>query len=82
MRNRYLESMDKIIKIRITGSNINNYLKRVIKKKIRIIRLIPVSYREVHVILTYSEYRKLLELKSIYEVTVLEKLGSKKIEEK
>ena len=81
MRNRYLETFDRIIKIKIIGSNINSYLKRVIKKKIRIIRLIPVSYREVHVILTYSEYRKLLELKSIYEITVLEKLGSKKIEE-
>lgn len=81
MRNRYLERMDKIIKIKIEGSNINSYLKRVIKKKIHIIRLIPISYREVHVILKFSEYKKLLELKSIYEVTILENLGGKKLEE-
>ena len=82
MKNRYLETFDKMVKVRICGSNINNYLKRVIKKKIRIINLIPVSYREVHVILKYAEYKKLLELKSIYEIEVLEYLGSKRIEEK
>ena len=82
MRNRYLEQYNRRVKVRIVGSNINNYLKRIIKKKVQIIRLIPVSYREVHVILEYSEYIKLLELKSIYEVSLLENLGSKRLEEK
>ena len=81
MRNRYLETFDRIIKVRIVGSNINNYLRRVIKKRINIIQLNSISYREVHVILSYSEYKKLLELKSIYEITILENLGSRKIEE-
>jgi len=82
MRNRYLETFDKIVKVKIEGSNINSYLKRVIKKKIHIIRLIPVSYREVHIILSWSEYKKLLNLKSIYDITILENLGSKKLEER
>lgn len=81
MRNRYLESFDRIIKIRITGSNINNYIKRVIKKKVHIIRLIPISYKEVHVILSVLEYKKLLELKSIYDISIMENLGSKYFEE-
>ena len=81
MRNRYLESFDRIVKLRITGSNINNYIKRVIKKRVHIIRLIPISYREVHVILRMAEYKKLLELKSIYEITVIGNLGSKYLEE-
>lgn len=82
MRNWYLERMEKLVKVSIRGSNINNYLKRVIKKKIYIVKLIPISYREIHVILKYSEYLKLLELKSIYEVSVLEYLGSKGMEHK
>lgn len=82
MRNWYLERMEKLVKVSISGSNINNYLKRVIKKKIYIVKLIPISYKEVHVILKYNEYLKLLELKSIYEVSVLEYLGSKRIEHK
>ncbi|MBQ8681801.1 MAG: sporulation protein YqfD [Bacilli bacterium] len=80
MRNRYLERLDKYIKIKIVGSNINNYLKRIVKKRVQLAEVIPVSYREVHVILKYSEYEKLLKFKSIYEITVLEMLGSKKIE--
>lgn len=75
MRNRYLERMDSIIKIKIEGSNIHNYLKRIMKQKIQIIKIIPVSYREVHLILKYSEYQKLLEYRSIYEITVLQFMG-------
>ena len=55
MRNRYLERFDRLVKVRIVGSNINNYLRRVIKKKINIIELIPISFRENHVILKYSD---------------------------
>ena len=80
MRNRYLEQMDKLVKIRIKGSNINSYLKRVIKKKIRIVGLVPISYREVHVILKDTEYKKLLKLKSIYEIEVMDNLGIKRLE--
>lgn len=81
MRNRCLEQFDSIIKVKITGSNIHNYLKRIMKKKIHIIKMIPVSYKEVHVILKYSEYQKLLEYKSVYEITVLQYLGKLKIKE-
>ena len=78
MRNRYLERMDSIVKIKISGSNIHNYLKRVMKKKVKIIQVIPISYRETHLILKYSEYQKLLEMKSIYEITILQYLGKLK----
>ena len=76
MRNRYLEKWERSVKIRIKGSNINNYLKRVIKKKINIIELIPISYKEAHVILKYSEYKKLLDIKSIYEIEIISNLDS------
>ena len=58
-------TLDKNIKIKITGSNINNYLKRVIKRKINFIKVIPINRKEVHIILKYEEYLKLLEIKSI-----------------
>lgn len=78
MRNRYLERMDSIIKIKVYGSNIHNYLKRIMKKKVQIIQVIPISYRETHLILKYSEYQKLLEFKSIYQITILQYLGKLK----
>lgn len=82
MRNRYLEKWEAKVKVRIVGSNINSYLKRVIKKKINIIKVIPVSKREVHAILKYSEYKKLLSIKSIYEIELISNLGSRRIEDK
>lgn len=78
MRNRYLERFDSVIKIKIEGSNIHNYLKRMMKNKVHMIRLIPVSYREVHVILKYSEYQKLLQYRSIYQITILQSFGKLK----
>lgn len=75
MRNRYLENFDNIVKLKIEGSNIHNYLKRLMKNKVNIIKLIPVSYREAYVILKYSEYHKLLQYKTIYKITVVKYYG-------
>ncbi len=78
MRNRYLERFDSIVKIKISGSNIHNYLKRMMKNRVHMIQVIPISYREVQVILKYSEYQKLLQYKSIYQITMLQYYGSLK----
>ena len=61
MENRYLEKYNNIIKIKIEGKNIDNYIKRIIKKKINIIKLIPISYKEVHLIIKLSEYEKIIK---------------------
>lgn len=81
MKNRYLEQFDRIIKIRIEGSNIHNYLKRVMKEQINIIKLIPISRREVYVILRYSDYLKLIQYRSVYKITVVQKMGKLKLRE-
>ena len=63
MRNRTIENnIDSIVKVKIEGKNINSYLKRIIKKRINIIKLIPISYKEVHLLLKYSDYQKLINL--------------------
>ena len=43
MKNRYLENFDNIVKIKIEGKNINNYIKRLLKARINIIKLIPIA---------------------------------------
>ncbi len=79
MRNRYLEKFDSIIKIKIEGKNINNYIKRLIKNKINIIKLIPISYKEVHLIVKYSEYKKISKYKSIYKISIVNNYGTLRI---
>ena len=76
MKNRYLDNFDKMVLVSIIGSNVNNYLKRIMRKKIHIIKLIPVSYKEVHVILKYSDYMDLVKYKSIYKISIIKRMGS------
>ena len=79
MRNRYLELCESRVKVRIRGRNVQRYLKRVIQDKIHIIRIIPISIREVELLLDYHEYLKLMQYKSIYEVKVLRYYGAKRL---
>ena len=80
MRNRYLDKWKSILKIKVEGKNINNYIKKIITNKINIIKLIPISNKEIHIILTYPEYQKLIKIKTIiYKTTILSYMGSLKI---
>ena len=79
MRNRYIEKFDSIIKIKIEGKNINNYIKRLLTRKINIIRLIPISYKEVHLIIKYQEYQKIIKYKTTYKISIIDTYGTIKI---
>lgn len=79
MRNRNIEKFDSIIKIKIEGKNIDNYIRRIIKRKINIQRLIPISYKEVHLILNYNEYQKLIKYKTTYKISIIGTYGKLKI---
>ena len=54
MRNRYLELCESRVKVRVKGYNVQRYLKRIIQDKIHIIRIIPISIREVELLLDYQ----------------------------
>ena len=69
----------KLVKVKITGININNYIKRVIKKNISIIRLIPINYKEVNLIIRYSDYLKIKDMPSIYKITLIDSYGLLKL---
>ena len=79
MENRYLEKYNNIIKIKIEGKNIDNYIKRIIKNKINIIKLIPISYKEVHLIIKLSEYEKLIKYKTTYQISIIDTYGKIKL---
>lgn len=82
MQNRITTKFDNIVKVKIEGININNYIKRLLKKKINIIKLIPISYKEVHLIITIKEYEKLIKYKSIYTITIIDRYGQAKLKVK
>lgn len=76
-------NLDKVIKIKVCGRNIDNYIKRMIKRNISFIEIIPVSKNEVYIILRVNDYLELIKYKSVlYEVSIVEKKGILKLKDK
>ena len=81
MKNLSMRYFDSIIKIRVKGKNIDNYIKKIIKQKINVIKLTIISHKEVELLLEYQEYLKLKKYKSIYEIEIISKHGRLKLKE-
>lgn len=79
MRNTFLNKIESCVRIKITGKNVNNYIKRLIINKINIIDLKYNSYNEVLLTIKYSDYLKLKTIRSIYEVQIINKYGNLRI---
>lgn len=81
MKNSFFETFNSIIKLKVEGKNINNYIKRLIKDKINIIKYIPISYKEAIIVIKYSDYLKLKEYRTIYKLMIISKHGKIKFKE-
>lgn len=81
MRNTFFDKFNSIIKVKVEGRNINNYIKRIIKDNVKIIKHIPMSYKEAILIINYEDYLKLKKYKTIYKLRVISKYGKLKIKE-
>lgn len=63
------------IKIKIIGKNTNNFIRKLIKNKINIIKIIPINYKEIDIIINYKDIDKINKIKSIYDVKVTNVYG-------
>ena len=68
MKDKILKIFSSSIKIKVTGRNINNFLKRLINNNINIEKVIPISYKEIDLIINYQDLDKVLKLKTIYNI--------------
>lgn len=69
-----------MIKIKITGKNPNYFLNELIKRNINIYNL-SKSNDSLIIIVSYSDYLKILEIKTTYKIKVLRKYGVLRIKE-
>ena len=81
MKNSFFNKFNSIIKVKVEGRNINNFIKRIIKDNVKIIKHIPLSYKEAILIISYDDYLKLKKYKTIYKLRVISKYGKLKIKE-
>lgn len=79
MKDKIFKIFSSSIKIKITGRNINNFLKRIIKNNINIIKVIPISYKEMDLIIDYKDLDKIEKLKTIYNIKIIRYYGKLRI---
>lgn len=76
-------NLDKVIKIKVSGRNVDNYIKGIIKRKINFIKVIPISDSEVDIILRFNDYLELIKYKSVlYRVDIIDNMGILKLKDR
>ena len=79
MENKFFKKFDDILKIEVTGRNIDNYIKKLVKAKINIIKLIKKDYKTIYIYVNYEDYIRIKKMKTIYSIKVVSKLGGLRI---
>lgn len=82
MKNTFLNKIESSVRVKITGKNVNNYLKRLIANKMDLIDLKYNSHNEAVVTIKYSDYLKLKTIRSIYDVKITNTYGKLRIRNK
>lgn len=82
MKNTFLNKIESSVRVKITGKNVNNYLKRLIANKIDLIDLKYNSHNEAVVTIKYSDYLKLKTIRSSYDVKITNTYGKLRIRNK
>ena len=67
------------IKVRIEGKNVNNYVKWMVKQRIKIINLNMIKHNKLEVIIDYKDYKQLKKYSKTYKITTIKKYGNLKI---
>ena len=79
MKEKIFRIFSSNIKIRVSGRNINNFIKRIIKNNIKIVKLTPRSHKEIDLIINYQDLDKVLKLKTIYNIKIVRYYGKLRI---
>ena len=79
MKNKLFRIFSSNIRIKVNGKNTNNFIKRLIKNKINIIKVIPISYKEMDLIIDYNDLEEILKYKTIYNIKITKYYGKLKL---
>ena len=71
--------MTSKIKLNVKGKNIERFIKRLKSNNIDLLKIEYIKYNEINIIIYKKDYEKLLELKTIYDVNMIDIYGIIKI---
>ena len=81
MKNKIFFKAKSKMKLNIKGKNIERFLKRIITNHIEILKVEQINRTEINIVIYKADYEKILELKTIYDVTLVDVYGIIKIRE-
>lgn len=79
MKNSFLLLFKSKIKINVKGKKIERFIKRLADNKINIYNMKLINKDEVNIVILKEDYLKVLNIKSIYELSILGGFGMIKI---
>ena len=79
MKDKVFRMFSSNIKIKVKGKSINNFIKRLIRNNINIVKIIPISYKEIDLIINYNDLEEILKYKTIYDIKIKKYYGKIKI---
>ena len=79
MKNTFINKFKSSILIKVTGKNIERFIKRLISHKVEILDLKYIKYNEVIIKIYKKDYKKIKEIKTIYDIFIVDSYGFIKI---
>lgn len=79
MKNQFINSFKSSIKIKITGKNIERFIRKIIQLKIEILDIKIKKYNEAIIKIYKKDLDKIEEIKTIYDIEIIETFGFIKI---
>lgn len=79
MQNEFIYKLKSKVKIQIKGRRVEHFLKRIMSSKIELLDIKYVNRNEILVLIYKKDYTKVLELKSIYDIDIIDYKGLIKV---
>ena len=78
MKNNIFYNISSKVLLKVTGKNIDKFIKRLNNNKIDILNLKYISYKEINILIKKEDLNKVLKIKSIYKIEILDYKGLEK----
>ena len=79
MKNNFLNIFKNTITIKVKGKNIERFLKKLVREKIELYKINVIHYNEIDLKINYKDLEKILEIKTIYDIEVINYYGLLKL---
>lgn len=79
MKNEFINKFKSSVKIKINGKNIERFIKKIMNLNIEILDIKIVRYNEAIIKIYKKDLEKIEEIKTIYEIEIIESFGFEKL---